>query len=117
MKLIVGLGNPGKDYVNTRHNIGFMFIERYAKAKKCDEFKAKFQGEYTSFKVDGETVILLRPLTYMNLSGFSVKEISNFYKIPVENILVVYDDKDIPFSKVLISTIDGLASLLPPSAL
>jgi len=98
MKLIVGLGNPGIQYANTRHNLGFMFIDKYVQIKKCDPFKAKFHGEYTTFIENNEKVILFKPLTYMNLSGVAVKEISDYFHIPHNDILVVYDDKDIPFA-------------------
>lgn len=98
MKLIVGLGNPGTQYKNTRHNLGFMFIDKYFEIKKCDEFKSKFHGEYTTFLENGEKVILFKPLTYMNLSGQAVKEISDYFNIEHKDILVIYDDKDIPFA-------------------
>ena len=100
MKLIVGLGNPGEKYQNTRHNIGFMFIERYAKLKNCTSFKVKFQGELTTFKHNDEDIILFRPLTYMNLSGNAISEIVHYYKIDLKDIVVIYDDKDIPFAKL-----------------
>lgn len=98
MKLIVGLGNPGKEYENTRHNLGFMFIDKYVKIKNCLEFKNKFSGAYTTFQENGEKVILFKPLTYMNLSGKAIKEISDYFHIAIQDILVIYDDKDIPFA-------------------
>ena len=98
MKLIVGLGNPGVKYANTRHNIGFMFIDKYAEIKKCDCFKSKFNGEFVSFMENGENIILFKPHTYMNLSGVAVREIASYYHIDHKDILVVYDDKDIPFA-------------------
>lgn len=98
MKLIVGLGNPGIKYAKTRHNIGFMFIDKYAQIKNCDCFKAKFKGEYVMFNEAGENVILFKPHTYMNLSGQAIIEIANYYHIEHKDILVVYDDKDIPFA-------------------
>ena len=100
MKLIVGLGNPGVKYDKTRHNIGFMFIDKYCKIKNCDFFKAKFKGEYATFTQNGENVILFRPLTYMNLSGEAILEIASFYRIDHKDILVIYDDKDIPFASL-----------------
>ena len=99
MKLVVGLGNPGKKYQYTRHNVGFMFIDKYAKIKDCVSFKCKFEGEYTTFKHNDEDIILFRPLTYMNLSGTAIRQIVDYYKINLEDILVIYDDKDIPFAK------------------
>ena len=98
MKLIVGLGNPGEKYNNTRHNVGFMFIDMYSNMKKCISFKEKFKGLYTTFTENGENIILFKPLTYMNLSGEAILEISNYYHIDHKDILVVYDDKDIPFA-------------------
>ena len=98
MKLIVGLGNPGIKYENTRHNIGFMFIDKYSKIKKCDSFNAKFKGEYTTFIQNGEKIILFKPFTYMNLSGEAILDISSYFKIDHKDILVIYDDMDIAFA-------------------
>lgn len=98
MKLIVGLGNPGKEYENTRHNIGFMFIDYYVQLKKCDSFKKKFKGEYTTFTQNDEKVILCKPLTYMNLSGEAIIELLHFFKIQLNDLVVIYDDKDIEFA-------------------
>lgn len=99
MKMIVGLGNPGAQYINTRHNVGFMFLDRYAKKLHCeDQFREKFHGIYAKINLSGEDILLVKPLTYMNLSGICVKEIASFYKIPIQNILVIYDDKDLPFA-------------------
>lgn len=98
MKLIVGLGNPGLKYAKTRHNIGFMFIDKYASIKQCDCFTSKFHGEMTTFIENGEKVILFKPHTYMNLSGVAVKEISSYFNIEYKDVLIVYDDKDIPFA-------------------
>ncbi len=100
MKLIVGLGNPGKDYENTRHNCGFKVIDEIAKELNVTLDKAKFKGIYTKTSYKGEEVILLKPLTYMNSSGESVVEVMNFFKIDVEDILVIYDDLDMPVGKI-----------------
>ncbi len=100
MKLIVGLGNPGSKYSHTRHNIGFMFIDQYAKYKNCNHFKEGFQGMYATFTENNEVIFLFKPLTFMNLSGNAVREISNYYHIDMKDILVVYDDKDIPFASL-----------------
>ena len=91
MKLIVGLGNPGKRYEKTRHNIGFMAIDFYA-AKNNLEFKNKFNGLYAEQTINNEKVLFLKPQTYMNLSGNSVREFVNFYNIDINDILVIYDD-------------------------
>lgn len=94
MKLIVGLGNPDKEYANTRHNAGFRFIDEYAKQNKLKIDKTKFGGLYTSFNYNGEKIILLKPQKYMNLSGEVVKDFVNFYKIDTQDILIIVDDLD-----------------------
>ena len=99
MKLIVGLGNPGKEYEKTRHNMGFMFLDHYAKEKGLEINKKKFNGLYIDFVNNGEKTILLKPQTYMNLSGESVRAFVDFFKIPVEDILVISDDLDIKIGK------------------
>ena len=93
MKLIVGLGNPDKKYEKTRHNCGFRAIDFYA-AKNNLTFKSKYNGLYTENIVNGEKLILLKPQTYMNLSGTSVVKYMNFYNINLEDLLVIYDDVD-----------------------
>ena len=95
MKLIVGLGNPGLEYVNTRHNIGFVILEKFMDTKGLKLDKEKFDGIYTIDGVGEDRVIYLEPMTFMNLSGDSVRQIADFYKIDTSDILVVYDDKDI----------------------
>lgn len=100
MKLIVGLGNPGKEYDNTRHNIGFMAIDNYLKNKAGDSFKTKFNGNYVDINVDGEKIIFLKPQKYMNLSGEVVKEFVNFYKIDIRDLLIISDDLDMPCGKI-----------------
>ena len=100
MKLIVGLGNPGREYENTRHNIGFMFIDEYAKKKGVEINKKKFNGLYIDFINNGEKTILLKPQTYMNLSGESVRGFVEFFKIKIEDILIISDDLDMPIGKL-----------------
>ena len=96
MKLIVGLGNPGKEYQNTRHNIGFNFLDYYLDHKKLDpNWTKKFDGLYVKIKIDGEDVIFLKPQTYMNLSGNSVRKAMDYFNIPTEDILVISDDLDL----------------------
>lgn len=102
MKMIVGLGNPGKEYEKTRHNAGFMILDTYAKEHNIDDFKKKFNGLYSSFIKNEETVILLKPQSYMNLSGTVIKKFASFYKIKPENILVIHDDLDLPVGKIKI---------------
>lgn len=100
MKLIVGLGNPGKEYAGTRHNCGFMVIDRLASKLNVDVDQNKFKGLYAKVKYHGEDIILLKPQTYMNLSGESVNAVMNFFKIDKEDLLVIYDDLDMPVGKL-----------------
>lgn len=100
MKLIVGLGNPGKDYENTRHNVGFMVMDRLSDVLNVSISTSKFKGEYVKFKYHGEDVLLLKPMTYMNNSGESVIQAMNYFKIDVDDMLVVYDDMDMPTGKL-----------------
>ena len=95
MKLIVGLGNPGKEYENTRHNTGFMAIDEYAKVKNLVFNKNKFDGIYTDFILNGEKIILLKPQKYMNLSGEVIAKYLEYFKIDKNDLLVIYDDMDL----------------------
>ena len=92
MKLIVGLGNPGKEYAMTRHNCGFRVIDSFADAAGVDIDKEHFHGVYGRFKFNGEDIFLFKPLTMMNLSGTAVQEIVHYFKIDLENVLIIYDD-------------------------
>jgi len=100
MKLFVGLGNPGKEYRLTRHNIGFMALDAFADVMQVDIDKESFHGIYGRLKLDGEDILLLKPLTYMNLSGQSVREIADYFKINVEDIVVIYDEMALPPGKI-----------------
>ena len=100
MKLIVGLGNPGKEYEGTRHNCGFMVVDELANKLNTEINQNKFKGLYTKVKYHGEDVILLKPQTYMNLSGESVIAAMNFFKLDKEDIIVIYDDLDMPVGKL-----------------
>ncbi|AIF41992.1 aminoacyl-tRNA hydrolase [Virgibacillus sp. SK37] len=100
MKCIVGLGNPGRKYKETRHNIGFMVIDELVKRNNWELDKSKFNGKYAMERVDGEKIILLQPQTFMNLSGESLRPLMDFYQIDVEDILVIYDDLDLPTGKI-----------------
>ncbi len=97
MKLIVGLGNPGKEYEKTRHNIGFMLLDYYVCDKKLDTYnwQNKFNALYMQADINGEKVIFLKPQTYMNLSGESVRACVNFFKIDIKDVLVISDDLDL----------------------
>lgn len=90
--LIVGLGNPGKEYERTRHNCGFRVLDILAEKLNCKVDKAKFQGLYGQTVVDGKKLFLLKPLTYMNLSGLSVLQLSSYFNIPPQRIIVIFDD-------------------------
>lgn len=102
MKMIVGLGNPGKEYKNTRHNIGFMIVDEYVRRYNITSFKNKFNGLFAKVYRNGEYFILLKPLSYMNLSGTVVKRYASFFKIKPEDILVIHDDLDLPVGKIKI---------------
>lgn len=91
MKLIVGLGNPGKKYEKTRHNSGFIFVDYYA-IKNNLLFKEKFNGLYTEQTINNEKIIFLKPQTYMNLSGICVKKYVDYFNIDINNIYIIYDD-------------------------
>ena len=94
MYLIVGLGNPENEYSNTRHNMGFDTINEIAKNNKITITKSKFKGLYETGIIQQQKTILLKPQTYMNLSGEAIKEVTNFYNIEPEKIIVIYDDID-----------------------
>lgn len=94
MKLIVGLGNPGKEYENTRHNVGFMALDAFAKSHNLNFNKEKFEGIYTDFNLNNEKIILLKPQKYMNLSGEVIYKYLDYFKIDVSDLLVIHDDMD-----------------------
>ncbi|EJP6473077.1 aminoacyl-tRNA hydrolase [Clostridium botulinum] len=100
MYLVVGLGNIGDEYKNTRHNIGFDAVDIIAEKYNIEINRQKFKGSYGEGRIGSEKVILLKPSTYMNLSGESVIEAVNFYKIDKENIIVIYDDMSIDIGKL-----------------
>lgn len=123
MKCIVGLGNPGSKYKDTRHNIGFMVIEELLRRHQWKLDKKKFNGNYSMEHLQGEKVILLQPQTYMNLSGESIRPLMDYYNVETEDVLVIYDDLDLPAGKIRLrqkgghgghngirSTIDHLAT-------
>ena len=95
MYLIVGLGNPEEEYSNTRHNMGFNTINKLAKQYNIEINKSKFKSLYGNGIIEKERVILLKPQTYMNLSGTAIKEVMDFYKINKEELIIIYDDIDI----------------------
>ncbi len=99
MKLIVGLGNPGKEYEKTRHNVGFMCIDKLSEYFGLELKSKKFSGLYTEFNFNGEKIFLLKPQKYMNLSGEVIRDFINFFKINIEDILVICDDLDTELGK------------------
>ena len=100
MKIIVGLGNPGIEYAETRHNVGFMVVDSFAEKYNVSGWKNHFHGLIGEVKIGGEKVLLVKPQTFMNLSGQAVLEVMQFYKVPKEDLLVVYDDMDLPVGAV-----------------
>ncbi|MBX9955001.1 aminoacyl-tRNA hydrolase [Peribacillus simplex] len=100
MKIIVGLGNPGKQYEKTRHNVGFEVIDELSKRWSISLDQAKHKGIYGSGMVKGEKVLLLKPLTYMNLSGESISAVMHFFKVDIADVVIIYDDLDLPPGKL-----------------
>lgn len=100
--IIVGLGNPENKYDNTRHNIGFRAVDKVASDLGVSVNRSKFKSVYGTGCLGGVNVVLLKPLTYMNLSGQAVVEAMNFYKIPLENVIVIYDDVSLAVGKIRI---------------
>ena len=99
MKLIVGLGNPGLEYENTRHNTGFMILDSYASINNVLFNKKKFNGIYGEMFKGEDKVILLKPLSYMNLSGEVISSFVNYFNISIDDVLIICDDLDLPFLK------------------
>lgn len=106
--LIVGLGNPGKDYAHTRHNCGFRALDLLAQKLGCKIDKGKFQGLYGQTTYNGKKLFLLKPQTYMNLSGRSVVQLSAYYSIPPQRIIVLFDDISLPPGRLRVRA-DGSA--------
>ena len=100
MLLLVGLGNPGREYASHRHNIGFMAIDELARRAKADAFRDKFSGEYAKGELLDEQLIFLKPMTFMNDSGRSVQPAMAFFKIAPKDVIVVHDELDLPFGDV-----------------
>ena len=99
MKLIVGLGNPGNEYVDTRHNIGYSLLDYLCKDTNV-VYRNKFNSNYVEVMINSEKIILVKPLTYMNLSGIAVKNFVDFYKIDIDDILIIQDDLDMNLGKI-----------------
>ncbi len=109
MQLILGLGNPGTEYIRTRHNIGFRVLAEFAESHNFPEFKLekKFKAELSTGDLNGKEVILAKPQTFMNLSGESARAILDFYKLSPADIVAVYDDVDLPFGAMRIRETGG----------
>ncbi len=101
-KMIAGLGNPGKDYARTRHNIGFLTLDDLASKSGLTFDKTRFDSEYAKARIKGIDVFLVKPLTYMNRSGPSIQKFALYYKIETEDIVIVHDDMDLEFGKIKI---------------
>ena len=101
MKLVVGLGNPGRKYVETRHNVGFRVVAELADRLSAPSARAKFDGEYSEVNVAGERLLLLQPQTFMNRSGASVLAARDFFKIDNNDILIICDDFSLPLGRLL----------------
>lgn len=99
MKIVVGLGNPGQEYSTTRHNVGFMVIDELAHHWGINTWKNRKEALVAEYR-GGEQVILVKPQTYMNLSGVAVGELARWYKVPVEDIIVIFDDMDLPTGRL-----------------
>lgn len=118
MYIIVGLGNPGKRYDNTRHNIGFITLDYLADKNSIKINKLKHKALVGEGNISGQKVLLVKPQTFMNLSGNSVRELMDYYKVDIENLIVVYDDVDIPVGALRIrkkgsaGTHNGMKSII-----
>ena len=118
MYIIIGLGNPGKRYENTRHNLGFITVDKIARENDINVNKIKHKALVGEGIISGHKVLLIKPQTYMNLSGESVREVFEYYKIEPEKLLVIYDDIDIPMGQLRIrkkgsaGTHNGMKSII-----
>ncbi|WP_043582291.1 aminoacyl-tRNA hydrolase [Acetivibrio clariflavus] len=102
LSVVIGLGNPGPRYENTRHNVGFDTIDQLSKKHNIAVTKVKYKAVIGDGNIGGHRVLLVKPQTFMNLSGESVREIIEWYKVPVKNIIIIYDDIDLPVGKIRI---------------
>lgn len=100
MKIVVGLGNPGKRYQGTRHNVGYAVVDALAAGPHVTAFQHRFEGDIAELVEDGEKSLLVKPETFMNLSGHCVRQVIDFYQVPLENLLVVCDDFNLPLGKL-----------------
>lgn len=114
----MGLGNPGREYAKTRHNVGFMVVDELARRHAVEPFKRRFKADVAAGLYNGEKLVLIKPQTYMNFSGHSVREARNWYHADIDKLIVVHDDLDLPFSEIRMRARgsagghNGLASVL-----
>ena len=109
MHLVVGLGNPGASYAGHRHNVGFMVVDRLAQDHARDPFRDKFSGQFARAAWDGAEFGLLKPQTYMNLSGQSVQKAMAFFKVELRQLIVIHDELDLPFAVLRVKVSGGTA--------
>lgn len=109
MYLVVGLGNPGSKYEKTRHNLGFMVVDRLVDRLSCGPMKDKFKGRWAKAVVGREDVVLLEPLTYMNLSGESVQAAMQFFRVEISKVVAIHDELDLPWGEVRVKVGGGTA--------
>src|SRR5574344_1766906 len=102
MYLVVGLGNPGRDYAKTRHNVGFMTVDMLSERTGTAFTRFGFRAVYGEGRINGEKLIIAKPETYMNDSGFAVVDLINWFKIPNDHLIVIYDDIDLPCGAIRI---------------
>jgi PTH1 family peptidyl-tRNA hydrolase len=100
MKVVVGLGNPGARYDGTRHNVGFAVVDLLARSPRAGRFQSRFQAQVAELVEDADKILLVKPETFMNLSGRSVRQVLDFYQLPPEALLVVCDDINLPLGKL-----------------
>ena len=100
MKIFVGLGNPGAEYKLTKHNVGFMLADKLAETLSADSWREKFNALVAETFFDGEKILIVKPQTFMNLSGEAVAPLANFYKVSIEDIIVAHDDMDLPVGMI-----------------
>lgn len=101
-KLIAGLGNPGKNYAQTRHNIGFLVVDELASKSSLSIDKIRYDAEYEKARIKGKDVFLVKPLTFMNRSGFPIQKFASYYKIDMGDIIIIHDDMDLSFGVIKI---------------
>lgn len=109
MWILVGLGNPGKEYQDNRHNIGFMAVDRIADEYSIGPFKSKFEGDLAEGRIEGEKVVLVKPSTFMNLSGQCVQKVARFYKVTPHRIIAFHDELDLAPGKMRVKKGGGAA--------